>query len=141
MKKYRNLYEVEKQRYGEALQRYQEDHMYEVEIINIRKRFNKTGVKAETKRGVKTVANAASKTDTKTASKAPRSEYHLFLKEQLEKMTREDQKNYCSIVSRRWKDIKEDPTRLSAYNERARQMKNKAAMIHNMKKRCQRGLL
>ena len=90
MKKYRNLNDVEKQQYGEALQRYQEDYMDEVEIINIRKRFNKTGVKADTKRGVKTVANAASKTDTKTASKAHRSEYHLFLKEQLEKMTRED---------------------------------------------------
>ena len=38
MKKYRDLYEVEKLRYKEALQRYQEDHMDEVEIINLQKR-------------------------------------------------------------------------------------------------------
>ena len=53
MKKYRDLYEVEKQRYEEALQRYQEDHMDEVEIINLHKRCNKTGAKVETKRGAK----------------------------------------------------------------------------------------
>ena len=46
MKKYRDLYEVEKQRYEEALQRYQKDHMDEVEIINLHKRCNKTGAKA-----------------------------------------------------------------------------------------------
>ena len=39
-------------------------------------------------------------------------------------MTGEDRKNYRSIVSRRWKEVKEDPARLSAYNDRARQMKN-----------------
>ena len=50
MKKYRDLYEVEEQRHEEALQRYQEDHMDEVEIINLQKRCNKTGAKAETKR-------------------------------------------------------------------------------------------
>ena len=76
-KKYRDLYEVEKQRYKEALQRYEEDHMNEVEIINLHKRCNKTGAKAETKRGAK----AGSKTGAKAASKAPRSGYHLFLKE------------------------------------------------------------
>ena len=32
MKKYRDLYEAEKQQYEEALQNYQEDHMDEVEI-------------------------------------------------------------------------------------------------------------
>ena len=39
-------------------------------------------------------------------------------------MIGEDRKNYRSIVSRRWKEIKEDPERLSTYNDRARQMKN-----------------
>ena len=29
-------------------------------------------------------------------------------------------------MSRSWKEIKEDPARLSAYNDRARQMKNEA---------------
>ena len=38
MKKYRELYEVEKQQYEEVLQRYQEDHMDEVGIINLHKR-------------------------------------------------------------------------------------------------------
>ena len=50
--------------------------------------------------------------------------YHLFLREQLDEVTGEDQKNYRSIVSRRWKKIKENPERLYAYNDRARQMKN-----------------
>ena len=88
MQKYRDLYEVEKQEYKEDLQRYQEDHMDEVEIINLHKRCNVT----ETKRGAKAKA--------KTEAKAPRSEYHLFLREQLEKMTGESRKNYCSIGSR-----------------------------------------
>ena len=29
-------------------------------------------------------------------------------------------------MSRRWKEIKEDPARLSAYSDRAREMKNEA---------------
>ena len=116
MKKYRDLYEVEKQRYEEALQRYQEDHMDEVEIINLHNRCNKTGAKVETKRGAK--AKTGSKTGAKAASKTPRSRYHLFLREQLEKMTGEE--------SRRWKEIKGNPARLSEYNDRARQMKNEA---------------
>ena len=41
MKKYKGLYEEEKQRHEEALQRYQEDHMDEMEIINLHKRCNK----------------------------------------------------------------------------------------------------
>ena len=41
-------------------------------------------------------------------------------------MTEEDRKNYQSIVSKRWKEIEKDPERLSAYNDRARQMKNEA---------------
>ena len=41
MKKYKDLYEEEKQRREEALQRYQEDHMDEMEIINLHKRCNK----------------------------------------------------------------------------------------------------
>ena len=61
---------------------------------------------AEIKRGAK--AKADSKTGAKAASKAPRTGYHLFLGEQLEKMTGEDRRNYHSIVSRKWKEIKED---------------------------------
>ena len=110
MKKYKDLYEEEKQRHDEALQRYKKDHMDEVEIINLHKRCNKTDTKAV----------------TKTAAKAPKSGYHLFLREQLDKMTGEDRKNCRSIVSRRWKEIKEDPEMLSAYNDRAKQMKNEA---------------
>ena len=89
MKKYRDLYEVEKHRHEEALQRHQEDHMDQMEIINLRKRCNKTGAKA------------GSKTDAKAASKAPRSGYHLFLKQQLEKMTGEDRKNFHDVISGR----------------------------------------
>ena len=41
MKKYRDLYEEEKRQHEEALKRYQEDHMDEMEIINLHKRCNK----------------------------------------------------------------------------------------------------
>ena len=41
-------------------------------------------------------------------------------------MTGEDGKNYRGIVSKRWKEIKEDPAKLSANNDRTRQMKNEA---------------
>ena len=108
MEKYKDLYEVEKQRHEEALQRYQEDHRDKMEIINPHKRCNKIDIKAV----------------AKTAPKAPKSGYHLFLREQLDEMTREDRKNYQNIVSRRWKEIKENPASLSAYNDRARQMKS-----------------
>ena len=45
MKKYKDLYEEEKQRHEEAQQRHQEDHMDEMEIINLRKRCNKRTTK------------------------------------------------------------------------------------------------
>ena len=57
IKKYKDLYKEEKQRQEEALQRYQEDQMDEMEIINLHKRRNKTDTKAV----------------AKTAPKAPRS--------------------------------------------------------------------
>ena len=38
LKKYRDIYEEEKRRHEEDLQRYQEDHMDEMEIINLHKR-------------------------------------------------------------------------------------------------------
>ena len=41
MKKYRDLYEEEKERHEEALQRCQEDNMDEMEIINLHRRCNK----------------------------------------------------------------------------------------------------
>ena len=47
MKKYKDLYEVEKQRFEETLQRYQENHIDEVEIISLHKRCNKTRTKAK----------------------------------------------------------------------------------------------
>ena len=41
MKKYKEIYEEEKRQHEEALQRYQEDHMDEMEIISLHKRCNK----------------------------------------------------------------------------------------------------
>ena len=82
MKKYRDLYEEEKRRHEEALQRYQEDHMDEMEIIKLYKKCNKTGTKAA----------------AKAVSKASMSRYHLFLRDQLDEMTGEDRKKlsqYC----------------------------------------------
>ena len=110
MKKYRDLYEEEKQQHEQALQRYQEDHMDEMEIVNLRKKCNKKDTKPA----------------AKATSKAHRSGYHFFLWEQLDEMIGEDKKNYHSIVSRRWKEIKEGFARLSAYSDRATQMKNEA---------------
>ena len=110
MKKFKELYE-EKQQHEEARQRYQEDHMDEMEIINLHKRCNKKTPQP------------------KKTSKALNSRYHLLLREQLDKMTGEDRKNYCSIVSKMWKEIKEDPARLSAYNDRVRQIKNEAEKL------------
>ena len=41
MKKYKDLYEEEKRQHGEALQRYQEDNIDEIEIISLHKSCNK----------------------------------------------------------------------------------------------------
>ena len=41
MKKYRNLYEEKKKRDEEALQRYQEDHVHEMEIVSLHNRCKK----------------------------------------------------------------------------------------------------
>ena len=41
MKKYKELYEEEKQRHEVALERYQEDPADEMEIINLHKKCNK----------------------------------------------------------------------------------------------------
>ena len=63
------------------------------------------------------------KTDAKTEKKSNKplqSGYHLFMREQLEKVTGKDRKIYRSIVPRMWKEMKEDPERLSEYNDRAR---------------------
>ena len=106
--------------------------MDEVEIINLHKRCNKTGAKAETKRGAKAAAKAGSKTGAKAASKAPRSGYHFFWREELKKMTGEDRRNYRSIMSRRWKEIKEDPAKLSACNDRARQIRDVDPSVSSM---------
>ena len=111
MKKYKDLYVKEKQRHEEAQQKCQENHMDEMEIISLHKK-NATRQK-QPQRQVQ-----------RHPTKAPRSGYHLFLREQLDEMTEEDRKTYRSIVSRRWREIKEDPAQLSVYNDRIRQMKN-----------------
>ena len=52
MKKYKDLYEEEKQRHDEALQRYQEDHPDEMEIINLHKKCNKNARKVSQKKAL-----------------------------------------------------------------------------------------
>ena len=91
---------MEKQQYEEALQRYQEDHMDEVEIISLHKRCNKTEIKRGTKAKARTGSKAEPIRGVKADAKATRSGYHLFLREQPEKMIGEDRKNCRSIVSR-----------------------------------------
>ena len=46
MKKYKELYEEEKQRHQEALQRYQEDRADEMEVIKLHKKCNRKDRKA-----------------------------------------------------------------------------------------------
>ena len=41
MKKYKDLYEEEKQRHEEVLQKYQANHIDEMEIISLHKKCNK----------------------------------------------------------------------------------------------------
>ena len=72
MEKYSEIYEVEKQRYEEAPQIYQEDHMVEAEVISPQKG------------AIRQVQIESVKT----------------LREQLGMMIGEDRTNYCSIVSR-----------------------------------------
>ena len=90
-----------KQRNEEALQRYQEDHMDEVEIISLHKRYNKTAAKATTNADIKRGGKVVAKTCAKAIAKARISGHHLFLREQLGKITEEERKKYHSIVSRR----------------------------------------
>lgn len=73
MEKYSEIYEVEKQRYEEAPQIYQEDNMVEAEVISPQKG------------AIRQVQIESVKT----------------LREQLGMMIGEDRTNYCSIVSRR----------------------------------------
>ena len=93
--------------------------MDKMEIINLHKICNKTDTKT------------AAKTGAETALKDRRSGYHLFLREHLDEMTGGDRKTYRSIVSRRWKKIKDDPARLSAHNDRTRQMENEPTKLGN----------
>ena len=46
MKKYSDLNKAEKQKYEKDLQRYKEDHIDKVKIMNPHKRCDKTGTKA-----------------------------------------------------------------------------------------------
>ena len=63
--------------------------MDKVEIITLQKRCDERGLKARIKVGTKT----------------PRSRYDLFLRGQLGKITRKDQKICRSIMSEKWKTI------------------------------------
>ena len=70
MKKYKYLYEEEKQRHEEVLQRYQEDHMDEMEIINLHKKCNKRARKVSQPKK----ASGSTKSDEpKNISESPKS--------------------------------------------------------------------
>ena len=84
MKKCKDLYEEEKRRHEEGLQKYQEDYVEEMDIIRLHKRCNKT--------------KTTTKTGAKAAPKVPKRGYHLFLREQLDKMTGQDQQNCITVL-------------------------------------------
>lgn len=86
-------------------------------IFSIHKRYNKTDTETDAKVGIK------------KGTKAPRGGYHLFLKELFDKMAGEDQRKYQSVVSRIKKKIKKDFEKLNEYNNRTKQMKNKAEKV------------
>ena len=71
MKKYKDLYEEENQRTEEAQQRYQEDHMDEMEIINLHKRCNKKAKKASQP---KKASESPKSDEPEKASKSPKSD-------------------------------------------------------------------
>ena len=74
MKKYRDLYEEEKRTYEEALQRYQEDHMDEMEIINLLKSCNNKVRKiARPKNAPKLSKSDDPRDDEQNPKKAPKS--------------------------------------------------------------------
>ena len=68
MKKYMDLYEEEKQQYEEALRRYQEDHMDEMEIIYLPKKCNKNARKVSQP---KKVSESPKSDEYKKASEPP----------------------------------------------------------------------
>ena len=70
MKKNRDLYEEEKRRHEEALQRYQKDHMDEMEIIKLHKRCNKKARKTPQPKKAPTSDEEEQK--PKKASESPR---------------------------------------------------------------------
>ena len=61
MKKYKDLYGEEKQQHEEALQRYQEDHGDEMEIINLHKKCSK-----KDRKGPKKASDYSSKEEQKS---------------------------------------------------------------------------
>ena len=75
MKKYRDLFDEEKRRHEEALQRYQEDHMDEIEIINLHKR-NRDRKNPQPKKAPKSpkfIETDDSSDDEQKPKKAPKS--------------------------------------------------------------------
>lgn len=75
-----------------------------MEISRLQKKCNKTGAKAGANIGVK------------IGSKVPTYRQYFALREQVDKITVEDQKTYQSIESKSWKKIKENPEILFEYS-------------------------
>ena len=74
MKKYKDLYEEENGRHEEALQRYQEDNMDELELINLHKRCNKKARKTpQPKNATKSPKSDDSSEEEQNPKKASRS--------------------------------------------------------------------
>ena len=74
MKKYKDLYEEENGRHEETLQRYQEDNMDEMEIINLHKRWNKKARKTpQPKNATKSPKSDDSSQEEQNPKKASRS--------------------------------------------------------------------
>ena len=86
MKKYKDLYEEKKQRREEALQRYQEDHMDEMEIINLRKMCNKKISQP------KRVSGSPKSDELKKASGSPKSDEPKKVSDPIDGPSEEEQK-------------------------------------------------
>ena len=118
MKKYNGLYRMVKRQYEVTLQRYQKDHLNEVEIMSLRKMCRTKGAKADTKADAKQMQRLLGVNTT------------FFWGSKLvrwQKLIRS--KNYHNIALGSWKKIKIDMAKLTSYNNKTKEMRDKTEKL------------
>ena len=105
MKKYRDLHAEEKRRHEEVLQRYQEDHMDEIEIINLHKRCNKKARKVPQH---KKASESFKSDEPKKVSGSPKSDEPKKVSGLIDNPSKEEQKSKKALRS---SDVKKTTTK------------------------------